>query len=471
MPRPSKRSLAAVKRHLLLTERNLKVKVLIDKEDALDVTAAASGTKGQSNDSLSSSDEEDYTRFYSNFTAARSEWVQGEAKFRAAYTGSSRTSMHRKRHREQDRANSMKNSPDLRHYFTVQRKEREEHAEAEADYMEECRKAELEAKECISQNAYTNVFGQKESLTPAQKAILEALHFILCWLRIGKSELQARREICQMFEWSQYKERKLKFWLNQWIENRDLPTSLRGKHPKIESALKDEDVQEDIKEYLRQHPRKVSSLFLKTYLEKTHFPSKFGPDQNRTISKETCRSWLNKLGFSYAAHSQSVYIDGHEREDVVEYRHKFLEEMRQLEPLLVKVDDKNPEGPIIHPELTENQRPHIIVTHDECIFRAHDGKKSFWTEDGHSIILPKGPGRGIMVSDFLTGIDGRLELADDIWDSLPSTMKLEDSETVLKVAEGKLCRRACQYIEYGKQAQGFWGGDDVVLQVKNIIIC
>ena len=309
MPRPSKRSLAAVKSHLPLTERNLKVEVLIDKEDALfQLGLQLPKVKAMT------AYHRRMRRIIRIFTPILLLHDLNGCKAKPSFA--QHTPVHLERQcieneQEQDRANSVKNSPDLRHYFTVQRKEREEHAEAEADYMEECRKAELEAKECISQNAYTNVFGQKESLTPAQQAILEALHSSLCWLRIGKSELQARREACQMFEWSQYKERKLKFWLNQWIENRDLPTSLRGKHPKIESALKDEDVQEDIKEYLRQHPRKVSSLFLKTCLEKTHFPSKFGPDQNRTISKETCRSWLNKLGlFSYAAHSQSYTSTG-----------------------------------------------------------------------------------------------------------------------------------------------------------------
>lgn len=69
-----------------------------------------------------------------------------------------------------------------------------------------------------------------------------------------------------------------------------------------------------------------------------------------------------------------------------------------------------------------------------------------------------------MVSDFLTATDGRLEIHDDVWQSLPGNGKFEDAENAAEVPDGKICRRACQYVEYGKQ-QGYWGGKDVVNQV------
>jgi hypothetical protein len=43
----------------------------------------------------------------------------------------------------------------------------------------------------------------------------------------------------------------------------------------------------------------------------------------------------------------------------------------------------------------------IKVVHDESIFHANDGQADFWQEkDRHSVILPKGRGAGLMVSDF-----------------------------------------------------------------------
>ena len=42
------------------------------------------------------------------------------------------------------------------------------------------------------------------------------------------------------------------------------------------------------------------------------------------ICTETARRWLHKLGFSHVHHQRGVYFDGHEHEDVVQYRGRFL---------------------------------------------------------------------------------------------------------------------------------------------------
>jgi len=47
------------------------------------------------------------------------------------------------------------------------------------------------------------------------------------------------------------------------------------------------------------------------------------------ISRETARQWLHKMGFYFKTYSKDVYYDGHEREDVIEYRKKFLETMKK----------------------------------------------------------------------------------------------------------------------------------------------
>lgn len=42
------------------------------------------------------------------------------------------------------------------------------------------------------------------------------------------------------------------------------------------------------------------------------------------IRARTARRWLAKMGFSYTGIKKGVYIDGHEREDVVDYRNKVF---------------------------------------------------------------------------------------------------------------------------------------------------
>jgi len=52
-----------------------------------------------------------------------------------------------------------------------------------------------------------------------------------------------------------------------------------------------------------------------------------GLDLNgQKISESTARRWLAKLGYELKEVKKGVYVDGHEREDVVAYRQKFLEQ-------------------------------------------------------------------------------------------------------------------------------------------------
>ena len=44
-----------------------------------------------------------------------------------------------------------------------------------------------------------------------------------------------------------------------------------------------------------------------------------------TISVKTGLCWLEKLGWTYRKLKNGMYLDGHEREDVVEYRKVFVE--------------------------------------------------------------------------------------------------------------------------------------------------
>ena len=50
----------------------------------------------------------------------------------------------------------------------------------------------------------------------------------------------------------------------------------------------------------------------------------------RNISVETGRKWLHELGFFIVDRKKGIYYDGHEREDVVEYRKKLLRNVAAL---------------------------------------------------------------------------------------------------------------------------------------------
>ena len=54
------------------------------------------------------------------------------------------------------------------------------------------------------------------------------------------------------------------------------------------------------------------------------------------------------------------------------------------------------------PNLPPQEKPHILVTHNESTFNANDGKQNLRIEEGKQPIRPKGKGKEIMVSDFIT---------------------------------------------------------------------
>src|SRR6266498_4500852 len=116
----------------------------------------------------------------------------------------------------------------------------------------------------------------------------------------------------------------------------------------------------------------TTSIKLKEFVKQILLPET-GITKQKTISNSTAKRWLNVLGFFHQQQRQGVYFDGHERDDVVEYRKIFLEEIAKYEPYMASYDGETMEK--ILPNLKDNEKEHIFVTHDECIFYSNDGKR------------------------------------------------------------------------------------------------
>ncbi len=193
--------------------------------------------------------------------------------------------------------------------------------------------------------------------------------------------------------------------------------------------------------------------FLKTYVspEREEIPI--------VIRSRTARNWLRKLGYEYKDVRKNVFVDGHERSDVVEDRKNFLPKMEELKPYIVEFDENGAMKPKVY--LADcavggnNRRPVIVIAHDECTFSANDGIRKVWTQKGNTFLRPKGRGQGIMVSEFILPY-GRLNLA-----SLTS----EERETIRRT--GLLEEEAVEIFEYGKNNDGYWDGAKLHQQVVN----
>lgn len=79
----------------------------------------------------------------------------------------------------------------------------------------------------------------------------------------------------------------------------------------------------------------ITPLLLQKQVNTIIIPA-LGLDAGKTQVKEgTCRRWLHKLGYSVTEAKKGVYFDGHERPDVVEYRQKFLAEVKKYDQYVV----------------------------------------------------------------------------------------------------------------------------------------
>lgn len=182
------------------------------------------------------------------------------------------------------------------------------------------------------------------------------------------------------------------------------------------------------------------------------------PDQQTKapgIRSRTARRWLNRLGYKWQDVKKGIFLDGHERDDVVEYRQKFLENMKELLPYLVEFAEDGsmqekayPAGCVVG---GPDRRPIIMITHDESIFSANDGRHQAWKKDGDTSLRPKGKGKGIMVSEFLLPWS-RLNLH-----SLPEARQEE-------LVTSGIPLEAAILFEYGKE-DGYWDGEGLLDQI------
>ena len=76
--------------------------------------------------------------------------------------------------------------------------------------------------------------------------------------------------------------------------------------------------------YEKGQPEMTAAIFASwvnnELLPNSHLPLGFP----RSITPCTACKWLHDLGFSPTSYRKGVYIDGHEREDVIQYRKLYL---------------------------------------------------------------------------------------------------------------------------------------------------
>lgn len=199
-----------------------------------------------------------------------------------------------------------------------------------------------------------------------------------------------------------YFTRKVVTWERQWRQDQKIDEGHRGCYVKTRSWFNNEGVQLVAREFMSENGKSATASKLAqaiagyldssragNVLSQAFSDSALGKDakelvnhHSRRITARTARKWLKKLGFKHCRFTKGVFFDGHEREDVVDYRNtdfipKWLEfrdrmvrfnkdGLWSLPPGCVKGSDGN--------YYVNGKRPVVLVTYDESIFYENDGK-------------------------------------------------------------------------------------------------
>lgn len=214
-----------------------------------------------------------------------------------------------------------------------------------------------------------------------------------------------------------YRAMKIREWGDSFRQYGEFPENKIGCHAKVLSLITDEDIAMHLRSYLRSLDR-TERLTLTQESFASWINHGIGSELSFAVSSRTAGRWMNHLGFHAQEPKKGIYVDGHEREDVVKYRKTFVSRMMDYKKrmtLYVGVNCETalpPTGPnmiapimIAPPEL-------VLVSHDESVFSSHDGRRLVWMEDGKPPIRPKGDGQSLMVSEFLCPCHGRMKTSD-----------------------------------------------------------
>ena len=211
-----------------------------------------------------------------------------------------------------------------------------------------------------------------------------------------------------------YRSRSIRDWASYFCVNGRLPELNQGKYQKTKTLIDDEDVRIACTRYLRTtkaDQRNAASLM--KWIN-SNLASACNIDYPVTVSERTARNWMVKLNFSYKDYKQgSSYIDGHERPDVVAHRQLFVDTIANWQRRMETYEGENMEIAKM-PVLEPGEMRVVLVTQDESIFQAHDGKRTIWQENTRKDLRPKGEGASIMVSTFLCPCHGILRLPKEL---------------------------------------------------------
>ncbi|KAF7361462.1 RNF220 domain-containing protein [Mycena sanguinolenta] len=176
--------------------------------------------------------------------------------------------------------------------------------------------------------------------------------------------------------------RNIRTWLHAFLSKGVLPMHRLGAFRA--TVLDDEDFSLPIQMHLQSIAKQAEGYiraqdivdFIANTPEMQDLMEKSG-SKRKSISLRTAQRWLHKMGWRFGKKKNGMYVDGHERPDVVEYREGFIARWKEYDKRMNVYDndgnlERGPERnapPGSGPFLADGRAfKLILVTHDESTF-------------------------------------------------------------------------------------------------------
>jgi hypothetical protein len=176
-----------------------------------------------------------------------------------------------------------------------------------------------------------------------------------------------------------YFSQKIRVLMRHYQLFEQLPVEKRGTHHS-RSLLNNEEVQKAARTYLSRLPTgEVTPKVFHQALNKRILPT-LGLAIEGGLSAHTASRWLIRLGWQNTRLKKGVYMDGHERPDVVEYCQKmFLSTMALYEKRMAQWVLQGSELVHVDPDLGLGEKRIIaLFQDDESSFHVNEYKQNIW---------------------------------------------------------------------------------------------
>ena len=261
-------------------------------------------------------------------------------------------------------------------------------------------------------------------------------------------------------------DRSVRRWRSGLIENGGvLPESQQGRYQRSGVLWQNEELNKNATEYVRENaavkgrPNLTTVDFCKWVNESLLPNNTLEPGFPRKIGLETARLWLHHLGFEVLTVRKGIFIDGHERPDVIESRKLFLRKMTKIGFLHftnAPTDEAMKALPDVDSPTNERRAKTVVLFHDETTFMSNEDQSTQWGMTGERMMKPKSRGAGIMVSDFVDEHYGFLALSDSEYEAA-------------KASNPRIRRYAREFLEYVENREGYWTRDKFISQMQRSI--